>query len=303
VQAAEKEQVSLRLDWTPWSLHTPLFVAQKQGFFATENLEVKIYVPSNPEDTLKLVAIGQDHFGLSYQPDTILARAEGIPVVSIAAIVQHPLNVLMMLKDSGIRTPADLKGKKIGSPMIPSDDVYLETITRHGGLTKDDYTVVDVGFNLVPSLLSKQVDAVIGAYFVWEKIQIELEGKEVHMVRLADYGVPDFYESVLLTSETLLQKKPDLARRFLRALIQGMQYTIAHPKEALAILLQENPDLRPELASRALDALIPLMKDDIPKLGWQTEEQWHRFQEYLYTAKLLRQKTPVQAMFTNAYLP
>ncbi|RMF87692.1 MAG: ABC transporter substrate-binding protein [Nitrospinota bacterium] len=297
------DQVRLRLDWTPWSLHTFLFVAQKHGFFAEENLKVNIYVPSNPEDTLKLVAVGQDHFGLSYQTDTILARAAGIPVVSIAALVQHPLNVLMALKDAGIRSPADLKGKKIGSPLIPSDDVYLETVAQRVGLSKDDYKVVDVGFNLVPSLLSGQVDAVIGAYFVWEKVQIELEGKEVVIFRLQDYGVPDFYESVLLTSEKLLRTQPDLVRRFMRAAVRGMRYTIAHPEEALAILLERNPDLRPELARRALHALIPLMQDGVPKLGWQTAEKWQRLQDYMYTHKLLRKKTPVAEMFTNDYLP
>lgn len=303
IQAAEKERVSIRLDWTPWSLHTPLFVAQKEGFFAAENLEVNISVPANPEDTLKLVAVGQDHFGLSYQTDTILARAEGLPVVSIAAIVQHPLNVLMALKDSGIRTPADLKGKRIGSPMIPSDDIYLETVAKQSSLSKEDYKVVDVGFNLVPSLLARQVDAVIGTYFVWEKIQIELEGKEVVVFRLEDYGVPDFYESVLLTSEKLIQSNPELIRRFMRGLTKGLDYTIAHPQEALAILLEQNPDLRPELASRALEALIPLMKNTVPKLGWQTEERWNALQEYMYTHKLLRKKTPVKAMFTNEFLP
>lgn len=295
--------VSLRLDWTPWSLHTFLFVAKEKGYFTDENLEVNLYVPSNPEDTIKLVAAGQDHFGLSYQIDTILGRSEELPVVSLAAIVQHPLNVILSLKDSGITKPSDLKGKKIGSPLIPSDDAYLEKILGDVGLRKSDYSVIDVGFNLVQPLLTKQVDAVIGTYSVWEKIQIEMEGFEVNVMKLQDHGVPDFYESVLITHEKLIQENPDLIRRFMRATWKGIDYTLAHPTEALEILLKQNPDLRKELAEQALIQLIPLMKDNVPKVGWQTEAKWQELQDFMWNMGLIKQKTEITRMFTNEFLP
>jgi putative hydroxymethylpyrimidine transport system substrate-binding protein len=309
LQGAEKDppqptKVSFRLDWTPWSLHTFLFVAKEKGYFSDENLDVDLYVPSNPEDTIKLVAAGQDHFGLSYQIDTILGRSEGLPVVSIAAIVQHSLNVILSLKESGITKPSDLKGKKIGSPLIPSDDAYLEKILGGIGLRKGrDYTVVDVGFNLVQPLLTKQIDAVIGTYSVWEKIQIELEGFEVNVIRLQDYGVPDFYESVLLTNEKLIQENPDLIRRFMRAAWKGLDFTMAHPDEALGILLKQNPDLRKDLAQRSLVELIPLMKNSVPKVGWQTEAKWQELQDFMMDMGLIKQKTKVSSMFTNEFLP
>jgi putative hydroxymethylpyrimidine transport system substrate-binding protein len=301
IQALDK--VSFRFDWTPWSLHTFLFVAREKGYFTEENIDVNFSVPSNPEDPIKLVAVGQDQFVLSYQVDTVLARSEGLPVVSLAAIVQHPLNVILSLKESGITKPSDLKGKKIGSPLIPSDDAYLEKIMGSAGLRKSDYSVVDLGFNLVQPLMTKQVDAVIGTYSVWEQIQIELEGFELNVIRLEDYGVPDFYESVLLTNEKLIQENPDLIKRFIRAAWKGMDFTLTNPEEALSILLKHNPDLRKDLAERALKQLIPLIKGNVLKVGWQSQEKWQELQDFMMTTGLIKQKTEISKMFTTDFLP
>ncbi|MFQ5914180.1 MAG: ABC transporter substrate-binding protein [Nitrospinota bacterium] len=301
--ASAEDKVSLRLDWTPWSLHTFLFVAQEKGYFKQENLRIRLYVPAHPEDTLKLVGVGEDHFGLSYQTDTIIGRSEGLPVVSVAAVVQHPLNVMLTMKESGLTHPRQLKGKKIGSPMIPSDDAFLKTIARKNGLTMKDFRVVNVGFNLVPPLLQGSVDAVIGTYWVWEKVQIELEGKEVNVIRLTDHGVPDFYESVMITSDGLIRKSPALIRRFLRASGKGWKFVMDRPEEALQILLKRNKDLRTDLARRAIHLLIPLVREGVPKVGWQTEEKWRELRDYMLQSQLIRKSVPVKSLFTTAFLP
>ena len=112
----ELTKVSLALDWFPWSNHSGLYVAQERGYFEDEGLEVNIYVPGDPSTVLQTVGAGRDDFGISYQPELLLAREQGIEAVSIMAMVQHPLNSVMALTESGIVEPKDLKGKKVGAP-------------------------------------------------------------------------------------------------------------------------------------------------------------------------------------------
>ncbi len=133
-------KVSVALDWFPWSNHSGLFIAQERGYFAEQGLEVDIFVPGDPATVLQTVAAGKDDFGISYQPELLIAREQGIPAVSIMALVQHPLNSVMTLKESGIVEPRDLAGKKVGSPGLPSDEALLDTMlefrsrpSRHDG--------------------------------------------------------------------------------------------------------------------------------------------------------------------------
>ena len=146
-------KVSVALDWFPWSNHSGLFIAQERGYFAEQGLEVDIFVPGDPSTVLQTVAAGKDDFGISYQPELLIAREQGIPAVSIMALAQHPLNSVMTLKESGIVEPRDLAGKKVGSPGLPSDEALLDTMLEFQGLSLEDVEMVNVGFDLVLSQL------------------------------------------------------------------------------------------------------------------------------------------------------
>ena len=152
------EKVTCMLDWYPNPDHVPLYLAQSRGLFAAQGLDVDIQVPADPNDPLKLVAAGQVDFAVSYQPSVIMAAAEGLPVVSLGALVQHPLSCILYLEDSGLKTPADFKGRTIGFSVEPLYRVLLETVAETAGLKPGDYQAVRVGFNLTPPLLSGQVD-------------------------------------------------------------------------------------------------------------------------------------------------
>ena len=182
---AELTSVSLALDWFPNSNHAGIYEAVDRGYFIEEGLDVNVYTPADPSTVLQTVGAGRDDFGISYQPDLLLARDAGVPVVSVMGIVQHPLNSIMTLGTSGLESPGDLKGMRVGHPNIPSNQGMLATMLAEEGLTLDDVELVDVGFNLVPSLLGDTVDAIIGAYWTHESILIELEGKEVNIMRMA----------------------------------------------------------------------------------------------------------------------
>ena len=301
--SAKLTDVSVALDWYPWSNHTGLYMAQENGYYREEGLNVNLYVPSNPEDVLKLVGSGKDDFGISYQTDVLLARAEELPVKSIAALVQHPLNSVMTLQSSGITRPAQLEGKKVGYPGIPSNEALLSTMMETDGSSIDKVELVNVGFDLVPALIGEKVDAIIGAYWVHESILAELEGHPVNIMRVEDWGVPDFYELVLVTSDGLAQKQPDLAKRFLRATAKGYADAAKDPERAIDVLMKANPETRRELEEKGIRLLIPLWTAEGAGFGVQTEERWQKYAEWLRQNQQLTGDVKVQDAFTNQFLP
>lgn len=296
-------KVSLTLDWYPWSNHTGLYLARDRGYFQQQRLEVDIHVPSNPEDVLKLVGTGKEDFGISYETDVLLARAEGIPVVSVAALVQHPLNSIMTLKESGITRPKQLEGKTIGTPGIPSNDAYLRTMLLADGADPSKVRTVNVGFDLVPALIGKRVDAIIGAYWVHESILAEQQGYPVNILRVEQYGVPDYYELVLVTSEKMLKEKPDLVRRFLAAVVSGYMDAQRDHEAALQALFKAAPETNQQLERQGIKLLAPLWQEPGQPFGYQTAERWKAYAEWMQREGLLKPGIDPLKAFSNEYLP
>ncbi|HEU5433025.1 MAG TPA: ABC transporter substrate-binding protein, partial [Thermomicrobiales bacterium] len=133
VAAQNADKVTVALDWYPNANHAGLFLARERGYFAANRLDVDLYTPSDPATVLQTVGAGRDDFGISYQTDVLLARAQQVPVVSIAALVQRPLLGIMTLKASGIDRPRQLVGKTVGYPGIPSQEAYLQTMLATDG--------------------------------------------------------------------------------------------------------------------------------------------------------------------------
>jgi putative hydroxymethylpyrimidine transport system substrate-binding protein len=286
------KKVHCMLDWFPNPDHVPLYVAQNEGFFAKEGLDVDLMVPADPHDALKLVAAQKVEFAISYQPSVIIARSQGLPVTSIGALVQHPLSTILFLKSSGFKTPADLKGKKIGYSIAPLYQVLFEAVAENAGLKPSDYKMYRVGFNLVPPLLTGQMDAVIGAFRNYEAIQIELEGKEVGIFPLEENGVPDFYELVIITNTKRIEEDPATVRGFMRGLSRGIQETLAQPKKAFEIFLKQHADLRNELNRRSFEATLPFFKGS----PHQESGRWEIFQEFMLNRGLIKKASPIREL-------
>ena len=299
----EPTEVTIALDWYPWSNHTGLYLAQERGYFEDENLEVNIYVPGNPEDGLRLVGSGQDEFAISYQTDVLLARGEEIPVKSVAALVQHPLNAIMALASSGIETPADLEGRTIGVPGVPSDEALLQSILGSAGLTMDDVEIVNVGFNLIPPLLAGQIDAVIGAYWVHESFLIEREGEDVNILRVEEWGVPDYYELVLVASDDMVEDNGDVVERVMRAIVRGYADAEEDYEAAIDVLMDAAPETDRELEERGIELLAPYWTDEgtVP-FGQQTAERWQVYADWLKENDLLADDVDPADAFTNEFV-
>jgi len=254
-QASTK--ATLALDWYPNANHAGLYLARERGLFAAAGVELEIYTPSDPTVVLQTVGSGNDTFGISYQTDVLLARAQDVPVVSIAALVQHPLLGIMSLQEGGITRPADLAGKQVGYPGLPSQEAFLATMLETDGASLDDVELVNVGFDLVPATIAGQLAGVMGAYWTHETILAEREGYPVSLLRVEDWGVPDYYELVLTASESTVADRPDLVTAFLSAVAQGYTDAAADPAAALAALISASDEIEPDVEAEGIALLIP----------------------------------------------
>ena len=296
-------RVSVALDWFPWSNHAGLYVARERGYYAEEGLEVDIFTPGDPSTVLQTVASGRDDFGINYQTGVLLAREQGVPVVSIMALVQHPLNSVMALEDSGISSPEHLVGKKVGWPGIPDNEPLLNTMLKSQGHSLADVELVNVGFDLVPALISKEVDAIVGAYWVHESISAENQGFPVNIMRMEEYGVPDFYELVLVANERKITENPDLVQRFVRATMRGYQDAMADPQGAVQLLGEVRPEVDLSIESPGVDLLAPLWKPDGGQsFGWQEEDRWVEFAEWMRQSGLLTSQVDATSAFDNSFV-
>ena len=272
---------SLALDWYPNANHAGIYLAEARGLFAAAGVTPKIYTPADPTTTLQTVGAGRDDFGISYQTEVLLARAQAVPVVSVAAIVQVPLLVMMTLTERGITRPANLKGRSVGISGVASDDALLSTILGADGLTLDDVEIVNVGYDLLPAIASGRVDAVTGVYWNHETLIADREGYDVSLIRFEDWGVPPFYELVLVASETTVAQRPETVRALVGAMGAGYLAAAADPDAALTALAVASPDLDTEIEAEAIPLSAPTWTDANGRFGVQTAERWDAFGGWL----------------------
>ncbi len=301
----EPERVDLVLDFFPNADHAGIYAAIGGDEFADAALEVKPRTPSDPAAPLKLVAAGRADLAISYEPELLLARAKGAKLVSIGALVQKPLTSLVSIGKDPIREPAQLEDKKIGTAGIPYQDAYLKTILKQAGVAESSVKSINVGFNLVPALVSKRVDAVLGMFWNVEGVELERQKRDPRILRMEQIGVPTYNELIVVAREEDVRSRGPLLRRFMRALARGHQKLRSDIDAGVDPLVDANPDLKRPLQRAQVKATLPVFfPDDKDRpFGFQDPDEWQRYATWMNENGLLADLASAERAFTNEFLP
>ena len=255
---ADKQKVSLLLDWFVNPDHAAIIIAQQKGFFEKNNLEVEIVEPADPTMPPKLVAAKKADLAVDYQPQLQMQVAEGLPLVRIATLVNSPLNSLVVLKNSGIDKIEDLKGKKIGYSVSGFETALLDSMLKSANLSAKDVELINVNFSLSPSLMSKQVDAVIGAFRNFELNQLKLEKQEGIAFLPEKYGVPKYDELIVVANKD--NASSEKYKNFVKSLQEATNYLKENPKESWEAFISYKPkELDNELNRLAWNDTLPYL--------------------------------------------
>ncbi|WP_425043332.1 ABC transporter substrate-binding protein [Primorskyibacter sp. S87] len=286
--AMAADQMTVLLDWFVNPDHGPIIVAQEKGYFAEQDLEVEIVAPADPSAPPRLVAAGQADLAVSYQPQLHLQVHEGLPLTRVGTLVATPLNCLLVLKDGPIETPADLKDRKIGFSVAGVEEAVLGAVLGSYGVALDEIEMVNVNFSLSPSLMSGQVDAVIGAYRNFELNQMDIEGVEGRCFYIEEEGVPSYDELIYVAKSDALDA--DKVSRFLAATEKATQFIINNPEASWEIFSATAPELQDELNARA-------WVDTLPRFAIRPAAldagRYVRFETFLMESGLIDSTLPV----------
>jgi putative hydroxymethylpyrimidine transport system substrate-binding protein len=306
ISAASTKPFKVMLDWFPNADHAPLYAGIAHGDFRAVGLNVEPVVPAETAEPLKLLAAGKVDMAISYEPQLLLARDQGLKLVSVGALVQRPLTSIIALPEAHVSSIASLAGKTVGTAGIPYQAAELRTVLQSAGVNPAKVKEANVGFNLIPAMLSGKVAATLGGYWNYEAIQLRLMHKHPLVIPVDQAGVPSYDELVLVVREDEAHTRGQDLRAFLQALTRGEHEVRADPEAAAALLVKANPTLEAKLQLESIEQTLPaaLPSDSSDPYGWQSPSAWATFGNWMYSHKLL-QHDPNAGLppFTNEFLP
>jgi putative hydroxymethylpyrimidine transport system substrate-binding protein len=304
--ASGTKPFTVMLDFFPNADHAPLYAAIAHGDFRAVGLDVRPEAPANPAEPLELLAAGRVDMAITYEPELLLARDRGLRVVSLGALVQRPLTSIIALPSRHVTSVAALRGKRVGTAGIAYQAAELLTALSASGVPRSSVKEVNVGFNLIPAMLSGQVDATLGGFWNYEAIQLELAHRHPVVIPVDKAGVPTYDELVLAVRESQAHSDGQDLRAFMQALTRGERAVRAEPAAAARLVLAANPTLESKLQLESIRATLPVaMPAQAGKpYGWQDPRAWASFATWMFVHGLLAHD-PSGGLppFTNEYLP
>lgn len=302
--SSQPDKVTIMLDWTPNTNHTGLYVAQDKGYFSKEGLDVQIVPPSSQGTVEQLVATGKADFGISAQEQVTDAREQGLPLVSIATILQHNTSGFASLASKNIHTAKDFEGKTYGGWGLPSETATIKALMDK---EKGDFSkikMINIGdADPIVSMSKGDVD-LTWIFYGWEGIQAELAGTKLNMIWLKDVNPAlDDYTPVFVTNEKMTQEKPEIVRRFMQAVSEGYQYATKNPDDAANILIKNAPEADPQLIKKSQAWISLQYQADAAQWGVQKASVWHDYAQWMFDNKMLDKMIDTDKAFTNNFLP
>ncbi|WP_019420989.1 ABC transporter substrate-binding protein [Paenibacillus sp. OSY-SE] len=301
-QPKEKKDVKVVLEWTPNTNHTGLYVAKEQGFYEEEGLNVEIIQPGTGGADA-MIASGEAQFGISIQEGITLARVQNVPIVSIAAIIQHNTSGFAAPKDKNIKTPKDFEGKTYGGWGSPVEEMVIRSLMEKEGADYDKIKNVNMGSADFFTAVKKDIDFA-WIFYAWTGIEAELRNEPIDMMYVNQYSDKlDYYTPVIATNEKLIQEDPELIKAFMRATSKGYQYAIDKPEDAADLFLKAVPDLDKDLVVASQKWLSSKYQDDAARWGEQKREVWDNYMNWLLDHKLMEKAIDIDKAYTNDFLP
>jgi ABC-type nitrate/sulfonate/bicarbonate transport system substrate-binding protein len=294
--------IDVMLDWVPNTNHTGIFVARDKGWYEAAGLAVNI-IQAGESPVEQVVASGSADFGISYQEAVTLARTEGAPIVSVAAVIQHNTSGFASRADRNITRPKDFEGKTYGGWGSPVESAMLDLLMSCDGGDVSKVNVLDTGFADFFAITQKEVDFA-WIFYGWDGVNAELKDIPVNVIMLNEWQecVPDYYTPVMITSEKTIAEKPEIVKAFISATAEGYEFAIENPDEAADILLQAAPESDPELVTASQQWLADQYQADAEQWGLQDETVWQRYADWLYQQDLISKPLDAEAAFSNEFL-
>lgn len=307
LSASQSKRFTVMLDFFPNADHAALYSALAHGDFKAAGLDVVPESPADPSEPLKLLAAGRVDLAISYEPELLLARDEGLKVVSIGALVQRPLTSIIALPGKHVANVSQLAGKRVGTAGIPYQSAELRSALEHAGVKPSSVKEANVGFNLVPAMLSGQVDATLGGFWNYEGIQLRLAHKKPVVIPVDRAGVPAYDELIVVAREDEARHDGEDLRAFLQALTRGEREVRADPAAAADTLEKAAPSLDRKLQLESIKQTLPaaVPSEAGKPYGWQSPSAWAAFGSWMFSHKLLKKDPNVAGLqpFTNEFLP
>jgi NitT/TauT family transport system substrate-binding protein len=290
------DSVTVRLKWFNQAQFAGFYVAEEKGFYKSAGLDVNIQ-PGGPDfPAVQMVTGGSEQFGVTGADQILIARSKGVPIVALAVIYRRNPFVMFSLQKSGIKTPADWIGKKVGVKIGGNEELIYRAVLAKAKIDKSQLTEIPVKFDIAP-LLTGAIDVWPG-YLINEVLTAEEKGFLVNIVYPSDYGI-DFYADTLFTTEAMLKSKPDVVRNFVDATLKGWNTAIAAPEEAAKITVKYGDKLTYGHELAMMKASVPLLKPDTRPVGFMDAAGWTSAQKLLLDAGF--QKEPID--IAKAFIP